>query len=203
MLAKLKRRKKDELPDTFWIEDLNSLRALADPTRLQIIELLLEPLSVKEIAEEMAVPRTRLYHHIKTLEQNGLIRVVGERKARALNERVYVAAAKEFRPGPAILEEATGDEMAEALLTTVLDTTRADFMRAVRTGVVRLDEIGKEHQLLAVGRCLARLPAAKAEQFAREVEDLVRRMNEEDTQADEDPVSAFAFVFYPTKRRTP
>ncbi len=202
MLAKLKKRKIAELPDTFWIEDLDSLRALADPTRLQIIELLVKPLSVKEIAEEMAVPRTRLYHHIKTLEQNGLIRVVGERKARALNERVYVAAAKEFRPGPGILEEATGDEMAEALLTTVLDTTRADFIRAVRSDVVRLDEIG-EHQLLAVGRCLARLPDAKAERFAREVEDLVRRMNEEDTQTDEDPVFAFAFVFYPTKRRTP
>ncbi len=136
------------------------------------------------------------------MEQNGLIHVVGERKARALNERVYVAAAKEFRPGPGILEEATGDEMAEALLTTVLDTTRADFIRAVRSGVVRLDEIG-EHQLLAVGRCLVRLPEAKAEKFAREVEELVRRMNEEDTQADEDPVFAFAFVFYPTKRRTP
>ena len=202
MLAKLKKGKKGDLPDTFWIEDLESLRALADPTRLQIIELLVKPLSVKEIAEEMAVPRTRLYHHIKTLEQNGLIHVVGERKARALNERVYVAAAKEFRPGPGILEEATGDEMAEALLTTVLDTTRADFIRAVRSGVVRLDEIG-EHQLLAVGRCLVRLPEAKAEKFAREVEDLVRRMNEEDTQANEDPVSAFAFVFYPTKRRTP
>ncbi len=202
MLAKLRKRKTDDLPDTFWIEDLESLRALADPTRLQIIELLVKPLSVKEIAEEMAVPRTRLYHHIKMLEQNGLIRVVGERKARALNERVYVAAAKEFRPGPGILEEATGDEMAEALLTTVLDTTRADFTRAVRSGVVRLDEIG-EHQLLAVGRCLVRLPEAKAEKFAREVEDLVRRMTEEDTQADEDPVSAFAFVFYPTKRRTP
>ncbi len=160
MLAKLKKRKNGDLPDTFWIEDLDSLRALADPTRLQIIELLVKPLSVKEIAEEMAVPRTRLYHHIKTLEQNGLIRVVGERKARALNERVYVAAAKEFRPGPGILEEATGDEMAEALLTTVLDTTRADFIRAVRSGVVRLDEIG-EHQLLAVGRCLVRLPEAK------------------------------------------
>ncbi|HEX2368230.1 MAG TPA: helix-turn-helix domain-containing protein [Acidimicrobiia bacterium] len=202
MLAKLKKGKKGDLPDTFWIEDLDTLRALADPTRLQIIELLVKPLSVKEIAEEMAVPRTRLYHHIKTLEQNGLIRVVGERKARALNERVFVAAAKEFRPGPGILEEATGDEMAEALLTTVLDTTRADFIRAVRSGVVRLDEIG-EHQLLAVGRCLVRLPEAKAEKFAREVEDLVRRMNEEDTQADEDPVSAFAFVFYPTTRRTP
>jgi DNA-binding transcriptional ArsR family regulator len=202
MLAKLKKGRKGDLPDTFWIEDLDSLRALADPTRLQIIELLVKPLSVKEIAEEMAVPRTRLYHHIKTLEQNGLIHVVGERKARALNERVYVAAAKEFRPGPGILEEATGDEMAEALLTTVLDTTRADFIRAVRSGVVRLDQIG-EHQLLAVGRCLVRLPEAKAEKFAREVEDLVRRMNEEDTQADEDPVSAFAFVFYPTKRRTP
>jgi DNA-binding transcriptional ArsR family regulator len=202
MLARPKKRKNGELPETFWIEDLDSLRALADPTRLQIIELLLEPLSVKEIAEEMAVPRTRLYHHIKTLEQNGLIRVVGERKARALNERVYVAAAKEFRPGPGILEEATGDEMGEALLTTVLDTTRADFIRAVRAGIVRLDEIG-ERQLLAVGRCLVRLPAAKAEKFAREVEDLVKRMNEEDTQADEDPVFAFAFVFYPTKRRTP
>jgi DNA-binding transcriptional ArsR family regulator len=202
MLARLKKRKEGDLPETFWIEDLASLRALADPTRLQIIELLLEPLSVKEIAEEMAVPRTRLYHHIKTLEQNGLIRVVGERKARALNERVYVAAAKEFRPGPGILEEATGDEMGEALLTTVLDTTRADFIRAVRAGIVRLDEMS-ERQLLAVGRCLVRLPAAKAEKFAREVEDLVKRMNEEDTQADEDPVFAFAFVFYPTKRRTP
>jgi DNA-binding transcriptional ArsR family regulator len=202
MPARLKKPKNGELPETFWIEDLDSLRALADPTRLQIIELLLEPLSVKEIAEEMAVPRTRLYHHIKTLEQNGLIRVVGERKARALNERVYVAAAKEFRPGPGILEEATGDEMGEALLTTVLDTTRADFIRAVRAGIVRLDEIG-ERQLLAVGRCLVRLPAVKAEKFAREVEDLVKRMNEEDTQADEDPVFAFAFVFYPTKRRTP
>ena len=162
MLARLRKRKNGDLPDTFWIEDLDSLRAPRRPNPAadhRVAGKAIERQGDRRGDGRSQDPALSPHQDIGAERAHPGGRGT---KARALNERVFVAAAKEFRPGPGILEEATGDEMAEALLTTVLDTTRADFIRAVRSDVVRLDEIG-EHQLLAVGRCLVRLPDAKAE----------------------------------------
>src|SRR5947209_18652343 len=67
------------------ITDLETLRVLADPLRLSIIGAFpsavgrRRPMSVKEIAERIDEGQTKLYRHVKKLEDVGLIYVAETR----------------------------------------------------------------------------------------------------------------------------
>lgn len=53
------------------ITDLETLKVLADPLRLSIIEYLSRPGTVKKIAEKLDKPPTKLYYHFNLLENMG------------------------------------------------------------------------------------------------------------------------------------
>ena len=92
-----------EPAETFPIDDLETLKLIVTEPRIEIIELLRKPSSVAQLAERMGVPRTRLYHHINTLEEIGVIVVVDERRAGALNEKIYQVAAMSYQPSETFL----------------------------------------------------------------------------------------------------
>jgi DNA-binding transcriptional ArsR family regulator len=105
-------------PDELVIDDVETLKAMADPTRLAIMSVLnrspdLPVMSVKEIAAELGEPQTKLYRHIKQLEAAGLIRVAATRMVSGILEQRYQAThlsmrlgRKLFRQHPAELSEA-------------------------------------------------------------------------------------------------
>lgn len=126
--------------DVFWLENAEHLEMLSDSTRLQIIELLLRPRTVRQLAEEMRVPRTRLYHHVNLLEEAGMIRVVDTRPAGAQVEKIYQVAAYSFQPSRRYLDTAEPREKAHAVLTSIFGATEADFLRSVEEGVVSLED---------------------------------------------------------------
>ena len=86
------------------IDELDTLQALTEPTRVAMLEVLAEPSSVRQVAAALGVPRTRLYHHVELLVAAGLIEQVDERRAGALSERVYAVSAKRFQVDPKLLE---------------------------------------------------------------------------------------------------
>ena len=58
------------------VTDVDTIKALADPTRLAILQALTRdrlPKSAKELAEELGEPQTKLYRHLKVLEEAKLI----------------------------------------------------------------------------------------------------------------------------------
>ncbi|CAN5883492.1 hypothetical protein BH23ACT5_BH23ACT5_20100 [soil metagenome] len=61
---------------TTLIEDIRVLEVLNNPMRLQILHQLKEPRTVRELSEVLAVPVTRLYHHVNLLERADVIGVV-------------------------------------------------------------------------------------------------------------------------------
>lgn len=64
--------------DRDGIDDLEVLRALADPLRWEIVELLAdEQLCVCHLTEELAVAQPLVSHHLKVLRDAGLVE--GER----------------------------------------------------------------------------------------------------------------------------
>ena len=65
--------------------------------RTKIVFLLRErAASITELAEVLSSPKGTVGHHVKVLEQAGLIRVVRTRKVRALTEKYYGRVAKLF-----------------------------------------------------------------------------------------------------------
>jgi DNA-binding transcriptional ArsR family regulator len=86
-----------EAEDTLLVSDPAMLRAMADPFRTQLIQLLRDKArSTQEIAELLGMPKGTVGHHLKVLEAAGLIRVVRTRKVRAVTEKFYGRTARLF-----------------------------------------------------------------------------------------------------------
>ena len=90
-------------PTTRTVATVDMLKAMADPTRIAILTVLMEHpsdlpvMSVKEIAARLGEPQTKLYRHIKQLEAAGLIKVAATRMVSGILEQRYQAAQQ--RPG--------------------------------------------------------------------------------------------------------
>ena len=86
-----------ELADTFDVDTAERMKALGDPLRLLLVDLVLErAMTVTELAERVERPRGSVADHVKVLEQAGLLRVVRTRKVRAIEERFYGRSATTY-----------------------------------------------------------------------------------------------------------
>jgi DNA-binding transcriptional ArsR family regulator len=76
------------------------LRALADPLRGTLLELLLErAATVTEMARAVDRPKSTVAYHVNLLVDAGLLRVVRTRRVRAIDERLYGRVARMFYIG--------------------------------------------------------------------------------------------------------
>jgi len=99
------------------VEDIETLRAMADPTRMAILSALTRPgdpvMSVKEIAAELGEPQTKLYRHVRQLVAAGLIRVAATRMVSGILEHQYQTSQHSLKLGPGMVH----DHAAEANAT--------------------------------------------------------------------------------------
>lgn len=79
-----------EIADEVEANTPEALKALADGTRLAILDLLLErAATTSHVAEALDKPKGTVGYHLKVLEKCGLIRIVRTRQVRALTEKYY------------------------------------------------------------------------------------------------------------------
>src|ERR671931_1889436 len=94
-----------EIPDYELVERMvvtapAQLRAMADPLRGTILDLLLErAATVAELAAAVGRPKSTVAHHVKVLLDAGMLRVVRTRRVRAIDERYYGRTARMFYVG--------------------------------------------------------------------------------------------------------
>lgn len=93
------------IPDYELVERMEltapaQLRAMADPLRGAILDLLLErAATVAELATAVERPKSTVAHHVKVLVDAGMLRVVRTRRVRAVEERYYGRTARMFYVG--------------------------------------------------------------------------------------------------------
>ncbi len=92
------------MDEVFMIRDLETLRAIADARRLDIIFLLETPRTVSQVAEHLGESANSIYYHINELEKKGLVRLVETRLKGHLTEKYYQASAKLYTVTPGLLE---------------------------------------------------------------------------------------------------
>jgi DNA-binding transcriptional ArsR family regulator len=86
-----------EAPDVLVVSERGQLRALANDVRTAIVALLRERArSTQQLARELDIPKGTVGHHLKVLEQAGLIQVVRTRQVRAVTEKFYGRTARLF-----------------------------------------------------------------------------------------------------------
>ncbi len=141
--------------ETLVVSDPEQLRALGGELRGRIIGLLRERAwSNQQLALELQLPKGTVAHHVKVLERAGLIRVVHERKVRAVTERFYGRVARLFLFHFEDPEEA-----------------RAAGAATLRDAAFQLDRAVSERT--AWGFVLSRLSPKDQARFARRAEKLL------------------------------
>src|SRR3954466_4842771 len=89
-----------ELPDAVELTTPAQLRAIADPLRSSLLDLVLErAATVAELAAAVGRPRSTVAHHVGVLVEAGMLRVVRTRRVRAIDERSYGRTARVFSVG--------------------------------------------------------------------------------------------------------
>jgi DNA-binding transcriptional ArsR family regulator len=158
------------------IADLETLRIMADPIRLRILELLvMEPQTVKRLAATLELPQTKLYYHVNLLEEHGLIQVVGTRIVSGIIEKRYGAVAQSYRIDEALLtlNAPGGDDTFDMMLSTLLDGVKRDVRQGLATGVIELrDEAPPAHKLI-LGRVPLRLTPERAAELHQRLQELI------------------------------
>lgn len=153
------------------VSDPETLRLITDPLRLRMLELLRQrSRSVTELAELLDVPRTKLYYHVKLLEEHDLIAVHKTRVVSGITERHYRATAYRLSVDKSLLGTGSGaGSPLELFLSVVLDEAASDILRAVDAGLIDLDrtrEDAIEPRRLVIGRSWFRLTEADVAEFA-------------------------------------
>jgi DNA-binding transcriptional ArsR family regulator len=84
-----------ELDESVTADTPARLRALGDPLRHLLLDLVLErAMTVTELAERVRRPRGSVAHHVDVLVDAGLLRVVRTRQVRARTESFYGRTAR-------------------------------------------------------------------------------------------------------------
>lgn len=174
-----------ELDDLIVVTATEQLRALADPLRGTLLELVLErAATVKELAQAVDRPKGTIAYHVNLLVDAGLLRVVRTRRVRAIEERFYGRTARTFYIGALRQPE---DKQVVASINGLAEAA------AEAAAAHAADEL----------RCLlvhARIPIEQVRDFWAEVQEVARRFSQIPRSGDQ--VYGFAAGLYPTDAPT-
>lgn len=171
-----------ELADRLVVTTPAQLRALADPLRATILDLLLErAATVAELAAAVKRPKSTVAHHVNVLVEAGMLRVVRTRRVRAIDERYYGRTARTFYVG---VVNRPGEDPT---------TVHANALSVAAAESVPAHEADELRSILRH----ARIPPERAAEFwERMVEALTRELAQLPRSGD--TVYGFAAGLYPT-----
>lgn len=171
------------------ITDVETMRALSDPTRIAILRLLMSGqrssppvLSAKELAAALGEPQTKLYRHLKQLEAVNLIEVAETRLVSGIQEQRYRTAQLDFTISRDLV---TNDGSFADTLTAVFSEFRTELIANLGSGRVPVGSATETPLGLMVGRgMVTRVSPARAAEFRRR---LVELQTEFDALEDDAP----------------
>ena len=109
------------------------------PLRREILSELAEPDSAAGLARRIGVPRQQVNYHIRLLEEQGLVKLVGERRVRNCVERLVQAVGRSYMISPSALGELGADP------ERIEDKASADYLLAVASQMIQ-DLAGLQHR---------------------------------------------------------
>ncbi|GJM40296.1 MAG: hypothetical protein DHS20C20_05780 [Ardenticatenaceae bacterium] len=120
------------LAQEFLVDDLETLKVIAHNKRLDILQTLKKPKTVKEIAKLLQLPATKLYYHVNLMEKHALIQVVETNIVSGILEKKYQIVAHHYRIDNSLLtDQPAASAELENMLSTIFEVTQAEIRRTV------------------------------------------------------------------------
>ena len=199
-----------ELLEFRRVEDPVTMKALADPLRLKIMRALgknvyVKPhiMTVKQLAEELGEPATKLYRHMKQLLAVDMIQVAELRLVGGIVEQHYRVAQKNWGMNPAQLgpdrDSLLSDELFGVMGAVVDDyfTRLEEALRSGRTYLRSQDCLDNPPHVRSVGAIMdKRMSQEKAAEFAERSRALVNEFTDDADQAEDGAVTVNLMLLY-------
>lgn len=178
-----------DLDDYVDVDTVERMKALADPLRMYLCDLVLErAMSVTELAERVGRPKGTVAYHVDQLVDAGLLKVVRTRKVRAVQERFYGRVARTI-----VYTEEHAHSRALPFLDLVIDDVNEELAAALDP---HDGSIGPTYHTYR----RARIPVARAAEYARRLHALALEFIDE--PRDGDVEFGMYLLLHPTIRST-
>jgi DNA-binding transcriptional ArsR family regulator len=188
------------------VDDVDVLKAMADPTRMAILAALMRtrrdlPVrSVKELAAELGEPQTKLYRHVRQLEAAGLIRVASTRMVSGILEQRYQASQRDLVLGRGILREHA--EETTGAMQVILDRFRDGFLAAFLARQRSPDDVAAAEDYRAPVLFMSdlKISPVKAAELRGRLKEIMDELNDGETEdPDGVPVNLLIGCYVPAE----
>ena len=125
--------------DVYYIESITQIKAIAEPTRWRMLDLLVvRPMTGSQLARALKIPRTRAHYHLNILREAGLVELQHEQVNSGMVEKYYAAIARQLRTDhlvdrTRVAASQSGDDsgtgqVVRDLMLAMLELVRADIL---------------------------------------------------------------------------
>lgn len=102
----------NDIPETYQIENIEQMRALADQLRMRITEALAkQPMTVTQLGDLFGEVPAKIYYHVRELERVGLLKLVETREKGNMLEKYYRTVAKSINVPETLFQRTPPDEI--------------------------------------------------------------------------------------------
>lgn len=121
----------EDLPETYSLQTVEQMRAIADPLRIRIFEALTQrAMTATQVGEELQIAAPKAHYHVRELERIGLVRLVETKERSGILEKYYRAVARNLIAPPQLLQSAEPGEVAAAI-TEMFSNLSQSFLTAL------------------------------------------------------------------------
>jgi len=165
------------------IDDVPTLRALADPIRMIVLELTMaspdRTWTARELANQVGVTPTNIYYHLNLLERYELLQVRETRVVNGIIEKHYGAAQRDLT-----FHRRSGDDMDPIRHTTavVLSELAKQVDLGLASGDMSPNREAPETKRMMISRVNSAIPESRIKEFREELLALTRRFEAENSQ---------------------
>lgn len=204
-----------EVEKEYVVTSLETLKVMADPVRLHILESLVgHPMTVKELAKRLGTPAAKLYYHINLMEEHGLIKVVSQRIVSGILEKQYRTRAKSFDIDKGLLALGGSQDGGplDMMLKVVFDATREDVRKAITLGLMKPTEEDPALRNGMLMRVVTRFSQDRLKEFQDRLLSLIKEFDSkentekklEEGHEDEDQITyGFTVALFPFSSELP
>ena len=195
--------KKSQQKKHFHISDLETLRAIADPLRVQIMELLEgQTLTVKQVAEKLGLAPSKLYYHFGALERLGFIEVAETPMVANMLEKTYKSAAHILDVDPTLFKfNKEGDnEPINIVFSSTIDATREDMLRSLQARQFQLEQgVEEDPRRMILNRIVSNVSEKRVKEYQERLVKLMQEFEAENKASKpSDQLYALTVAFYPS-----
>jgi len=159
------------------VHNVETLKALADPARLAILELLMgdytRTWTAKELAGAIEMPPKKIYYHLGLLEQQGLLEVRTTQIVNGIIEKHYGAGQESitFQRGGnladpvAVAAPAGSPEQMGRVVTTLFDEVHTHILADLHSGAAVMSRDAPDDKRMVVSYTTAGMAPRQAGEF--------------------------------------